>query len=788
MGIERLEDRRLLAGGTAAAPQGIPYVQDFSAGQPGAAAGWEYYSTGFGRIQAASGQLRFDDRKADNAYSLNEAILHVNLRDVRNVYLTLDQISSGDEFQRFAGAQFAGHVNADLIALSVDGQQWVKLSDLTSSFTGRAFALDSALQQAATAAGVADRSDVRLKFQQYDNWPWPSDGRALDNVRVAVLTQPEIEVLGQGLEIVDGDSTPATADGSLFDPLAMSLTAAHTFTIVNRGQDPLELTGLAPVSVEGPQAADFVVTQPPLRVLASGAATTFTIEFSPHGMGLRRATLAISSNDADEARYDFAVSGTGLEVPPVLNAAPAPGLRVKQVAPEYAGTNVYHTLYLPADWTPGRQYPVIVEYAPNKWGPSKSTGTVDDTILGFYQSGGEGFIWVTMPFINYATNPDSNATWWWGNGQPTDVQGMRLTAEYTKQNLIRILENYGGDPSRVFVTGFSRGAVATGAIGLFDDSMADIWLGFLPHSHHDIDTTRLNRVAGRASYITYGQNDGGAQTSAWAWQYLTGQGFPTQQSVIPAMPHTDTWIRDDASASSLAVRDSIRQWIAYVIAQHPGTHSISGSITDAFGQPVAGVRLQSGDTHWTYTDAAGHYTLAGLPDKTRTLTATWQNAKASLQVTLAGRDITGKDFTLLPWNPPVFVATNAAPFAAGWAEGEHSAVPAATSDLAVGMFGSASSPATADAFRESVAWLPGPLAEPAGWTAGTTLSPLQVPPGRRNLPSAGDRAAELALAGDLFDSDLDLGLLAQLSGERNAADQRPGATADRFFASLGNLA
>jgi len=81
---------------------------------------------------------------------------------------------------------------------------------------------------------------------------------------------------------------------------------------------------------------------------------------------------------------------------------PAPGKFVKQIAEEYRGTGVYHALYLPTNWHPGRVYPVIVEYAPNRW--EEFTGCVED-YLGFYQSGGRDFIWVVMPYVNSSTFP-----------------------------------------------------------------------------------------------------------------------------------------------------------------------------------------------------------------------------------------------------------------------------------------------------------------------------------------------------------------------------------------------
>jgi len=40
------------------------------------------------------------------------------------------------------------------------------------------------IAQAQAAAGSSDLSDVRIKFQQYDNYPAASDGRELDNIRI----------------------------------------------------------------------------------------------------------------------------------------------------------------------------------------------------------------------------------------------------------------------------------------------------------------------------------------------------------------------------------------------------------------------------------------------------------------------------------------------------------------------------------------------------------------------------------------------------------------------------
>ncbi|MEE2712604.1 MAG: hypothetical protein VX913_07515, partial [Planctomycetota bacterium] len=59
-----------------------------------------------------------------------------------------------------------------------------------------------------------------------------------------------------------------------------------------------------------------------------------------------------------------------LPVPAVTAGTPAPGARVRCSLAPYAGTDVHHLLYLPADWRPDATYPVIVEYAGN--GPHRS--------------------------------------------------------------------------------------------------------------------------------------------------------------------------------------------------------------------------------------------------------------------------------------------------------------------------------------------------------------------------------------------------------------------------------
>ncbi len=60
----------------------------------------------------------------------------------------------------------------------------LKFTDLTADFANQSFDLDTVAYQAQTAAGITDLSDVRVKFQQYDNYSGSTDGREFDNIWV----------------------------------------------------------------------------------------------------------------------------------------------------------------------------------------------------------------------------------------------------------------------------------------------------------------------------------------------------------------------------------------------------------------------------------------------------------------------------------------------------------------------------------------------------------------------------------------------------------------------------
>ena len=264
-----------------------------------------------------------------------------------------------------------------------------------------------------------------------------------------------------------------------------------------------------------------------------------------------------------------------LVTPVMTEEAPGAGKRVRQTAPEYVGTEVYHALYLPVDWEPGAKYPVIVEYTGNKFPPGKGSGEVKDANLGYGMSGGEGFIWVTMPYVEKGRK--ENAVTWWGDRQ--------ATVEYCKVNLPRICEEFGGDPGNVFVCGFSRGAIGASYIGLADDEIASFWKGMFTHDHFDgqlehwgypecdraFALTRLARLKGRPVLV------GGQHASNVHDQFLndhldlarfTFLDVPVNKIfTIPEGPylhaHTDLWMHRESE-----YRQEARAWLQKVLNEN----------------------------------------------------------------------------------------------------------------------------------------------------------------------------------------------------------------------------
>lgn len=246
---------------------------------------------------------------------------------------------------------------------------------------------------------------------------------------------------------------------------------------------------------------------------------------------------------------------------------PGPGVRCFLTAKGWENTSVAHTLYLPTDWKPGVAYPILVEYAGNggyrnKYGDT-SDGSVEGCRLGYGASGGRGFLWLCLPFVERTEDGGRrNAAKWWGDVEETKRYCLAAVRETAAR--------HGGDLGRVVLCGFSRGSIAANFIGLHDDTIAPLWRAFLCHSHYDgvierwpyagadraSALTRLRRLGDRPQFIS--QEGGTAATARWlAESGVTGRWTFVD---LPFRNHSPDWVLRD-----IPERRRLRAWLASVL-------------------------------------------------------------------------------------------------------------------------------------------------------------------------------------------------------------------------------
>ncbi|MFM1748678.1 MAG: hypothetical protein RLZZ188_2344 [Verrucomicrobiota bacterium] len=191
-------------------------------------------------------------------------------------------------------------------------------------------------------------------------------------------------------------------------------------------------------------------------------------------------------------------------VPSVTDESPAPGRRVRIRLEGDPGGGPYAVLHLPEDWRPGVRLPLIVEYPGNIFfvPGCYSTGLPEQCVIGAGLTRGRGAICLALPFVDRAAGVIAEGGW----GVPDD------TAAYAVAMVEHVVREFAADPDNVVLTGFSRGALACGFIGLRDERIAALWKGFHACQHYDGDgwngateagaLERARRFRGRAVFQT----------------------------------------------------------------------------------------------------------------------------------------------------------------------------------------------------------------------------------------------------------------------------------------------
>jgi alpha-tubulin suppressor-like RCC1 family protein len=214
---------------------------------------------------------------------------------------------------------------------------------------------------AGSSYSLAQCSDGTLAAWGYNSYGQLGTGaNKSSNVPVAVSTS----TLAAGEQFVDGTSgqsadfslgivampyiprlvveqpagTGLTSGSSTVDfaSSGVGIAVPKTFTIKNNGLVPLVITD---VTIDGTNAAEFVLTTPPPASVAAGSSTTFAVTFTAGAGFDRHAALHIATNDPYTSVFHLALTAggsgdltatynTGLEVPLAVGHFTATGSSV----------------------------------------------------------------------------------------------------------------------------------------------------------------------------------------------------------------------------------------------------------------------------------------------------------------------------------------------------------------------------------------------------------------------------------------------------------------------------
>jgi hypothetical protein len=124
-------------------------------------------------------------------------------------------------------------------------------------------------------------------------------------------SNPEISVVGNGLNINKGDLFPSTTDNTDFGTIDTGMKVTKVFYVKNAGPAALKVSSL---KFSGTNASEFSLTSAPAfpATVAAGDSLKLSIQFAPLAVGLRTAMVTINSNDFDEKSYSYAVQGVAL--------------------------------------------------------------------------------------------------------------------------------------------------------------------------------------------------------------------------------------------------------------------------------------------------------------------------------------------------------------------------------------------------------------------------------------------------------------------------------------------
>jgi hypothetical protein len=138
----------------------------------------------------------------------------------------------------------------------------------------------------------------------------------------ATVSGVEIDIQGNDISIVSGDTTPSTLDQTDFGITDSSTLLQIPFQIFSFGTSNLVLTSSVTVTALTGSGFSASTIANPTTLTTVNNITSFVVTFTPSAtLGIRTARITVSSNDPDEGKYTFVVRAE-VRAPATITTAP----------------------------------------------------------------------------------------------------------------------------------------------------------------------------------------------------------------------------------------------------------------------------------------------------------------------------------------------------------------------------------------------------------------------------------------------------------------------------------
>ncbi|OYU94536.1 MAG: hypothetical protein CFE21_16165 [Bacteroidetes bacterium B1(2017)] len=176
------------------------------------------------------------------------------------------------------------------------------------------------LTQDEEASGIIDVQSIlgTGMFLMVDQAHYGVSGEQVEGGQILTLynpdtytSTPEINVQGNGVNIVAGTTTTSNTTGTDFGSVVVSNAFSKTYSIENKAVGNLNISSIA---LSGLNAADYSIVSPnifPVTIPANSS-LNLVVKVTPSALGDRTATVTIKSNDLDESNYSFAILAQGI--------------------------------------------------------------------------------------------------------------------------------------------------------------------------------------------------------------------------------------------------------------------------------------------------------------------------------------------------------------------------------------------------------------------------------------------------------------------------------------------